>query len=81
MGSLTTTGRPARMMPAFSRPMLSRSGPRNSTWSMSMLVMTAQSASITFVASSLPPRPTSRIATSSLDWLISRRMASVVNSK
>ena len=27
-GSLTTTGRPGRMMPAFSRPMDSRSGPR-----------------------------------------------------
>ena len=39
-------GRPARKMPAFSRPIASRSGPRYSVWSMSMLVTTAQSASI-----------------------------------
>ena len=49
------------MMPAFSRPIDSRSVPRYSTWSMSMLVMTAQSASKALTASSRPPRPTSRI--------------------
>ncbi|MNL39492.1 hypothetical protein D3C87_1617730 [compost metagenome] len=48
---------------------------------MSMLVMMAQSASMMFVASRRPPRPTSRIATSSSEWLISRKIASVVNSK
>ncbi len=37
-------------------------------WSMSMLTISAQSASSVFVASSRPPMPTSRIATS-----ISRR--------
>jgi hypothetical protein len=74
-------GRPVRMMPAFSRPMLSRSAPGNSMWSRSTLVMMAQSASMMLTASSRPPRPTSRITTSSPARAITARMASVVNSK
>jgi hypothetical protein len=81
IGSLTMAGLPARRMPAFSKPMLSRSGPRYSMWSRSMLVMTAQSASMMLTASSRPPRPTSRIATSGFSSIMQCRMPSVVNSK
>ena len=50
-------------------------------WSRSMLVITEQSASMMLTASSRPPRPTSRIATSGLASAMQRRMASVVSSK
>ena len=48
---------------------------------LSMLVITAQSASITFTASSRPPSPTSRITRSSGVCMNTRRIASIVNSK
>ncbi len=58
--------RPLRKIPAFSNAICSRVSPRYSVWSMSTLAITAQSLSNTFTASSLPPSPTSRIATSTL---------------
>ena len=80
-GSLTMAGRPARKMPAFSRPISSRVAPRNSAWSMSTLVMMAQSASMMFTASSRPPMPTSSTTASSPAPASTCKMASVVNSK
>ena len=64
IGSPTISGRPLRAMCAFSRPIDSRSGPRYSTWSMSMLVMTETSASTALTASSGRRGPTSRITRS-----------------
>ena len=74
-------GLPARMMPAFSKPIFSRVSPSSAAWSMSMLVMRAQSVSMMLTASSRPPRPTSRITASSPARAIACKMARVVNSK
>ena len=63
-GSATTAGRPGRKMPAFSRPMASRVRAEVVDVVDATLVSTAQSASMTFTASSRPPRPTSRTAAS-----------------
>ena len=52
------------MMPAFSRAMPARSEPRYSTWSTPIGPTTATRASATFVASQVPPRPTSSTAAS-----------------
>ena len=81
IGSLTMAGLPGRMMPAFSRPIDSRSVPRYSLWSMSMLVMTAQSPSKALTASRRPPSPTSRMTRSSGAAASRRAIASSVNSK
>ncbi len=74
-------GLSVRRMPAFSSPICSRVSPNSSAWSMSMLVMMAQSVSMMFTASSRPPRPTSRIAASRPARASTSRIASVVNSK
>ncbi|MNN12239.1 hypothetical protein D3C81_1252220 [compost metagenome] len=81
IGSPQIAGTCGRKMPAFSKPIFSRVSPRYWVWSMSTLVMTAQSVSITFTASSRPPRPTSRIMASSPAAAKAWMMASVVNSK
>ena len=53
------------MMPAFSSAIFSRVSPRISVWSRSMWHRTLQAgSSTTFVASSLPPMPTSSTTTS-----------------
>ena len=52
------------MMPAFSSAISPGVEPRRSVWSRSIGVMTATEPSITFVASQLPPMPTSTTATS-----------------
>jgi hypothetical protein len=72
---------PARITPDFSRPIDSRSGPRYSLWSMSMLVTIAQSLSKALTASSRPPRPTSRMTRSSGVAAKSETIARSVNSK
>ena len=47
------------MIPAFSTAMATASSPRYFAWSMAMGSTTATSASMTLVASQLPPIPTS----------------------
>ena len=52
------------MIPAFSTAMVTASSPRYLAWSTAIGSTTATSASITLVASQLPPIPTSTTATS-----------------
>ena len=52
------------MMPAFSRAISATVVPSRWVWSRSIGVITATPASATFVASHVPPRPTSTTATS-----------------
>ena len=76
-----TAGRPGRKIPAFSRPIDSRSGPSQRTWSMSMGVTTATSGSNALTASSRPPMPTSITAASTADARKTSTAARVPNSK
>ena len=80
-GSPTTAGRPGRRIPAFSRPMASRSGPSHSLWSRPSCVITATSGSTTLTASRRPPSPTSSSATSTSARASSHSAARVPNSK
>jgi len=57
------TGRPALMMPLFSRAIVSMSGPRYCVCSRLMRVRTDTRGSTTLVASSLPPMPVSSTTT------------------
>ncbi len=52
------------MIPAFSRAMDRTSVPRNSAWSRPIGVTTATDPSTTFVASQVPPSPTSTMPAS-----------------
>ena len=52
------------MTPAFSPAISAGVEPRRSVWSSEMGVTTATEASMTFVASQVPPMPTSTTATS-----------------
>ena len=60
----TIATEPALMMPAFSAAMVSGRSPRYLAWSTATGSTTATSASITLVASQVPPIPTSTTATS-----------------
>ena len=62
-------GRPSLMMPAFSPAIFRMPLPRTSSWSSATLVTIERSGSTTFVESSLPPNPTSRMARSTIFWL------------
>ena len=62
----STAGRPARKIPAFSRPICSSESPSQSTWSRPIVHTTPTSASRILVASRRPPSPTSSTATSTL---------------
>ena len=53
-------------MPAFSVAILGRVSPRTSEWSIEMVVIAQMSASTSLVESSLPPRPVSMTALSTL---------------
>ena len=59
-----TTGVSFLMMPAFSDAMASKVFPSRAIWSNPILVMMDSSGSITFVLSSLPPKPVSMMAMS-----------------
>ena len=59
-----TVGRPSRSTPAFSPAIAASVRPRYTSWSKSMLTIAEAMGSTTLVASSRPPRPTSRTATS-----------------
>ena len=63
------------------RDLLGASVPRYCVWSMLTFVTTATSASITFVASHVPPRPTSTTATSTATSANQRSAAPVTISK
>ncbi len=63
-GTPSSVGGAGLMMPAFSVAMVATSGPRYSAWSSDTGVTTATRASATFVASQVPPMPTSTTATS-----------------
>ena len=77
----TIAGTPRLRMPAFSAAILSSVSPRNSVWSIEIGVMTvASGCSITLVASSRPPRPTSSSSTSAGWRANSSRPAAVVIS-
>ncbi len=67
----------ALKIPAFSKPIFSRVSPKNSMWSKSTVVTMLQAGSNTLTASSLPPRPTSKITISSC-WRQKCHMAAKV---
>ncbi len=68
-------------MPAFSDAISATVVPRYCVWSMLTLVTTATSASITLVASHVPPSPTSSTATSTATSANQRNAAPVSTSK
>mmetsp|Transcript_39400 Transcript_39400/g.79564 ORF Transcript_39400/g.79564 Transcript_39400/m.79564 type:complete len:346 (-) Transcript_39400:458-1495(-) len=75
----TTTGTPGFITPAFSSAISSTVSPRMRVWSSPMDVMTDTVGVTTLVASSRPPKPTSRTTTSAaLKWW---NASAVVNSK
>ena len=59
-----THGTPGLIIPAFSRAIFASVLPKNSVWSMPILVMTDRTGVSTFVLSSLPPKPVSITAIS-----------------
>ena len=59
-------GTPGLCIPAFSVAIFGRVSPRTSEWSIEMVVIAQMSASTSLVESSLPPRPVSMTALSTL---------------
>ena len=68
-------------LPAFSRAMAGSVSPRYSMWSNPTRVMAVSSGRVAEVASSRPPSPTSRIATSTRSRAKCSTAASVPSSK
>ncbi len=61
---MVAQGTPSLMMPAFSKAIFSTVSPRYSVCSRLMLLITETRGVTTFVASNLPPIPTSKTAMS-----------------
>jgi hypothetical protein len=68
-------------MPAFSTAIASFVGPRSSTWSRPIEVTAESIAGATFVASKRPPRPTSRMPSSTFRDAKIQNAAAVATSK
>ena len=77
----TRTGIPGFTIPAFSRAMSARVGPRIGTWSIATVVTTAARGVITLVASSRPPSPHSTAANRTRSSAKLRNAAAVIISK
>ena len=78
----TTTVAPGLMMPALSRAMASTVSPSTCVWSSETGVMTQTSGRATmFVASSVPPSPTSSTWNRRCDWTKQRKAMAVSASK
>ena len=67
--------------PDFSKAIISKSSPKIAVWSYPIFVMIDTSGSIILTASSLPPKPTSKIITSRFFLLKIINAARVLNSK